>query len=813
MSSQRLIPGGGYVDDSGTAQRLIPGIGYVSENAGGGVTINAGLGTVTYSGYAASLTASLVVSCSVGNLALAGQGAQIVPAPYIYGGNWCWFQDPRITINNNYLYFGVSTGGLPQGHLSDAANFTASISGTVLTVTAVNSANNGVLAVGQLINSGAGVPANTTITSLGTGTGGTGTYNLSTSSTVASESMTSIVPTGTFTGSISGTTLTVSGQSGTIYPGCLIVGSGVAANTYVSKISGGIISVSPSQTVASTSMSATLYVGGIGIVKVNLATGESQVAFIEAQGWVSPDDHADPSFFIRSDGRILVFYSQHPSNQGFSYQLSNSPYDISAWSGRVTLSNGGAQWTYTNPFIMSDGRLVVFGRSTTTYSGSTVSSYCYFSTTNPGASTAAGITWDASETSVRIAPATLETPYYKLTQRGDTIDLFCTDWHPKEGQSSVYHVQLAYSAGAFSALDSSGTSLGALPILSTQGTKIYDGNSTSQPIIVGGSATTTGTVQKAWVEEVQVGPDGQPWGLFMRYPQNAADNDIRPMFSRRQASGVWTTPSEICHQGAGVANTGAEYYTFGFCFDGNNRNVVYVSRNSDVTTPSTVGVSRTAQDLWRYSTSDQGNTWDAGMQLTHNIAQTSWYVEMMRPLSPAGNTGNPGVFYASGIYGSDWQNFALSTSAIVTASPTTFVANLGTVSMAGLSASISVNATIISAGAGAVTETGLAASVGTSTTVSASLGAVTETGLAATVNPSSGTTVSCAKGAVTETGQHATISASNIILAGVGTVATAGVPAAYIDAALLCGKGDVSVTGLPAFVSSGAAATLFFFMP
>jgi len=72
------------------------------------------------------------------------------------------------------------------------AVFTGSISGTVLTVTAVAS---GVIGVGGVLT-GSGVTvangstADTVITSLGTGTGGTGTYNLAISQTVASTTIT-----------------------------------------------------------------------------------------------------------------------------------------------------------------------------------------------------------------------------------------------------------------------------------------------------------------------------------------------------------------------------------------------------------------------------------------------------------------------------------------------------------------------------------------------------------------------------------------------------------------------------------------------
>ena len=90
----------------------------------------------------------------------------------------------------------------PFNTAASAATITASIATTTLTVTAVAS---GTLYVGQTIQ-GAGITANTVITALGTGTGGVGTYTVSASQTVASETMYalnfSVIPTsdGAFTG-------------------------------------------------------------------------------------------------------------------------------------------------------------------------------------------------------------------------------------------------------------------------------------------------------------------------------------------------------------------------------------------------------------------------------------------------------------------------------------------------------------------------------------------------------------------------------------------------------------------------------------
>jgi len=72
-------------------------------------------------------------------------------------------------------------------------SFTASVTGTVMTVSAVAL---GTLAVGQDVLNASGVVIGT-IASLGTGTGGAGTYNLSVSSTQSSQAMTATARTAT----------------------------------------------------------------------------------------------------------------------------------------------------------------------------------------------------------------------------------------------------------------------------------------------------------------------------------------------------------------------------------------------------------------------------------------------------------------------------------------------------------------------------------------------------------------------------------------------------------------------------------------
>ena len=140
-----------------------------------------------------------------------------------------------------------------------AATFTGSVSGTTMSVTSVLT---GTIAVGQAVF-GLGISQNTVITALGTGTGGTGTYTVSNSQTVASTTINSNAPPAEFTASISATTMTVTAvTSGTLAVGQTIEGANITDGTMiVEQLTGsppggtGTYEVSASQSAAS----ATVY--------------------------------------------------------------------------------------------------------------------------------------------------------------------------------------------------------------------------------------------------------------------------------------------------------------------------------------------------------------------------------------------------------------------------------------------------------------------------------------------------------------------------------------------------------------------------
>lgn len=156
-----------------------------------------------------------------------------------------------------------------------------------------------------------------------------------------------------------------------------------------------------------------------------------------------------------------------------------------------------------------------------------------------------------------------------------------------------------------------------------------------------------------------------------------------------------------------------------------------------------------------------------------------------------------------------WQIFEAAPSfpyaalAVGDATPTTVDATPGTVTAAGMPASVSLP-TVIAAAVGSLAATGLAASVSLGTTVSATLGTVAAAGRAATVILP--TVIAVAPGASVATGLAATVSSGSAISATTGTVAAVGQNATIVTPTVVAATlGATSATGLAASVSTGAA--------
>lgn len=168
--------------------------------------------------------------------------------------------DGQAVVSVNYTYSGLQPGQVNGSYMyfykvndsytydDTGTNFVGSVTGDTLSVTFVENGKS--LEIGDSVY-GVNVDAGTTIDSFGTGTGGVGTYTLSSSTAI-------------FTASIDDLTMTVTAVStGTIKLGTVISGFGVTSGTtivaFVTGVGGtGTYTLSTEQYVASTTITSTV---------------------------------------------------------------------------------------------------------------------------------------------------------------------------------------------------------------------------------------------------------------------------------------------------------------------------------------------------------------------------------------------------------------------------------------------------------------------------------------------------------------------------------------------------------------------------
>jgi hypothetical protein len=204
--------------------------------------------------------------------------------------------------NNGATHIVGDTFEVLGGTATAKATFTGSISGNVLTVTAVSAGT----ITNRSVIVGANVVLGTRIIAFGTGAGGTGTYTVDTSQVAASGTIEAGGPAAgivtringsggvlgfritnpgrytalpstaaVVTGSISSFTLTVTAvTSGTLAVGMVVTGTGIAANTYITALGTGTggtgtYTVNLGQAVSSTTITA----AGVGVVTTSAGSG------------------------------------------------------------------------------------------------------------------------------------------------------------------------------------------------------------------------------------------------------------------------------------------------------------------------------------------------------------------------------------------------------------------------------------------------------------------------------------------------------------------------------------------------------------
>ncbi|WP_340106381.1 BNR-4 repeat-containing protein [Rhodohalobacter sp. 8-1] len=330
----------------------------------------------------------------------------------------------------------------------------------------------------------------------------------------------------------------------------------------------------------------------------------------EGRWW---DDHNNPAITIRNDGRILVVYGEHSTDQSWS-RISEHPENITSWNNEIPFTQEqrianrinfkpwffakrvwakltnttrptvyDPAYSYVNLYSLPDGTIWRQYRPLTTWSG--ISRQPTFVLSRDG-----GNTWSKP---VRFIKETNRSPYLVTAQQGNNIHFFFSDAHPDEwSKTSIYHAYYDHSKGTYHKSD--GELIGdasCLPFTPAQATKIYDG---------------TTAAGEAWVYDITIDEEGRIAGLFNVYSgekENKKSHQIHEYWYAFWDGKEWKT-SKIDSE-SNIFSTGQRRYSGGFVVDTVDLSQVYLSLvNPDGTED---GFTR---HIWRYKTDDNGSTWN-----------------------------------------------------------------------------------------------------------------------------------------------------------------------------------------------------------
>lgn len=376
--------------------------------------------------------------------------------------------------------------------------------------------------------------------------------------------------------------------------------------------------------------------GGYGnccIGEFNHTTGLTTEFIIKANALGYNDDHSQPSFLIRPDGRLVAFYCNH-GDTAIHMRVSVNAYDATVWGAEadiVTDVDPDNVITYPSPVMLSaqSNKIYVF------YRGIAQGLTCITSTdlaaaTAPASSGAAmgTVTW--SSPAVWIATITSPTDkgvYHKVwSDNVSRIDFACTNATPRSlvPGLTLKDVRHFYWDGT-TARASDGAALAAFPLTTNAMTAIA-------------TSAAPDSYGDIWVWDCfRDAASGTVHVAFVRF---LSDSDHRYYVARWDGQ-IWskaeipnTATQRMC------VTTNQPQYTHGICFDPDKPGVVYLA----------IG-DMTASVLYRLVTLDNGATWSRLAISSPDLAGERYVGVNYRPFVPRNRDGTKcAVMWNRGTY-------------------------------------------------------------------------------------------------------------------------------------------------------------------
>lgn len=356
------------------------------------------------------------------------------------------------------------------------------------------------------------------------------------------------------------------------------------------------------------------YDGDVQVASYNHKTGEIVQTTINKGFQV--DDHNNPTFLVREDGRIMVSYSGHFYGP-MRVLVSENPEDITSFGTEATFGNSV---TYANPYQIGNS-IYMFYRDGSTWHPSIAIS-------NDG-----GLSWGLPQTLIK-RDASQKRPYVKYVQDSQGgMHITFTTGHPRnEPSNKVYYVY--FKDNKFYKTD--GTFI-----------KNYTGTATALDIDAGEPEVVYNASNgKGWTWDIGLDENENPVILYAAFPD---DNNHHYYYAKWDGS-QWNS-HHIVNSGKWFPQTPSGQnepepnYSGGMSLDPNDVSTVYLSKQVD-------GVF----EIYRYQTPDSGASWH-----TEAItANTPSDIVNVRPVVPRNH--QPGSFEVMWMRGKyiTYQNYHTS---------------------------------------------------------------------------------------------------------------------------------------------------------
>jgi hypothetical protein len=294
------------------------------------------------------------------------------------------------------------------------------------------------------------------------------------------------------------------------------------------------------------------------------------------------DDHSCPSILIRSDGKIIAFYTPHSGNT-MRWRISTNEGDISSWSSEHSFEGAKSSLCYSQPVCLSkeNNTIYLFYRS---LPSSGPGYWVYRKSADNG---------ETFGPEIDLFRFTRWSPYTKVVSDGlNKIHFaFGDDYGSATPHRDIMYCY--YQNGSFYRANGSLIKTESQLPISDKGAVdvVYDSSAPGN--------------YDAWIWDIALSPTGNPHIVFTEL---VSTTDHRYHYARWTGS-QWLQ-NEICRAGGYIDGSVEGYYSGGLCLDHNDPTTVYLSKQ----------VSGEFE-IYKYDTSDGGTNWTATAITSNSTAR------------------------------------------------------------------------------------------------------------------------------------------------------------------------------------------------